>query len=211
MAQKETKKEQFKLPKYLMLDKGSMWFDIDGEQSSGVKLYATNKVLVGRNVDSLDVVKDEHDNKNLIDYGKINSNLNWYIDTTIIPVNKLSRIILAYKHGILVEADPSSPPESVTFKASNDFKYKDNGERVFQGSNREMYIKLQNNNFKVLRDFINNTPINESGKQNLFDLFEYEKKGYNPLNRPRFEVLELIKSRLNQFGPTISAIRVNDD
>ena len=205
------KKEEFKLPKYLRLDKGSMWFDIDGENSSGIKLYATNKVLVGRAPNQIDVEKDEFDNKNIQDYGKKTMDLPWYIDTTTIPSEKLSRVLLAYKHGLLVEADPQNPPQPVNLKMDRDFGFKDNGDRIFQGKNKEMYVKLQNNNFKTLRDFINGTPKTDSGRQNLMDLFDYEKKGYNPLSRPRFEVLEVIKGKLREFGNGISPIRINEE
>ena len=214
MATKEKelkKKEEFKLPKYLKLEKGSMWFDIDGEYSSGVKLYSTNKVLVGRSPNQIDIEKDDFDNKNLVDFGKKTMDLPWYFDTTKIPTEKLSRILLAYKHGLLTEADPNNPPKPLEIKDTNDFKFKENGDRIFTGKNKEMYLKLQNNNFKTLRDFINSTPKTESGKQNLMDLFDYEKKGFNPLNRPRFEVLELIRVKLREFGPGISGIRINEE
>jgi hypothetical protein len=38
----------FKLPRYLMLAKGAMWLDINGENASGVKLYAGTTKFVGR-------------------------------------------------------------------------------------------------------------------------------------------------------------------
>lgn len=225
-AKEKTNKNEFKLPKYLRLNKGSMWFDTDGENSSGVSLYATNINLIGRET-KLQTVKDENgreirvpiiseipkdkfDNKNLLDYGKEESDLRWYIDIAKIPPEKLSRILLAYKHGILVEADPKNPPKPITVTTQNDFAFKNNGDRIFTGKNKEIYAKLQNYNWDILRKFINSTPKTESGRQNLLDLFEYEKKGYNPLSRPRFEVLEAIRAKLREFGPGMSSIRIND-
>jgi len=205
------KREEFKLPKYLRLDKGSMWFDLDGEMASGIKLYAVQNILVGRTPGSKEIVKDEFDNNNLLNYGKIPSNLPWYIDTTKIPNEKLSRILLAFKNGILVETNIENPPKPFVNKDDRDFKYIKDGDRIFNGKNKEIYVRLQQLNFDRLRNFINETPKNETGRQNLMDMFEYEKKGYNPLSRPRFEVLELIRSKLREFGNGISVIRKNED
>ncbi len=213
MSKEKTNKGGFKLPKYLKLNKGSMWFDTDGDNSSGVSLYATNINLIGRDtklkkikdengkIDNVPIIseipKDKFDNKNINDFGKEDGNLQWYVDTTKIPSEKLSRILFAYKHGILVEADPKVLPKPITINTENDFTFnKDNGERIFNGKNKEIYVKLQNYNWITLKSFINSTPKNESGRQNLLDLFEYEKKGYNPLNRPRLEVLDAIRAKL---------------
>jgi len=76
---KEEQKDKFQLPRYLKIGKGSMWFDDEGEDSSGVRLFSINKVLVGRDMEyrKLDngklhivatkVPKDEHSNKNMLD------------------------------------------------------------------------------------------------------------------------------------------------
>jgi uncharacterized protein YeeX (DUF496 family) len=175
-------------------------------------LFATKNVFIGKAPGDKEVPKDKFGNKNLNNYGLIEQDLPWYVDTESIPSNKLSRLIFAYNHGILTEANPENPVTPIELDIEDhDFKVKDNGDRIFVGKNYEMYQKLQNNNFDVLRKFINSTPKNESGKQNLIDLFDYERKGYNPLSRPRFEVLELIKTKLKEFGPGISGIRINED
>lgn len=221
------KETSFKLPKYLRLAKGSMWFDIEGENSSGVKLYAVRDTLVSRPFkmitiidndgkelkvpEATDIPKDNNRNENTLDFGKVSKELNWYVDTTKIPQEKLSRILLAYKHGILVEADPKSPPGKVDQSLKRDFSVNQRGERIFVGKNKEMYKKLQNLNFKDLRNFVRNCPKTRSARENLQDLYEYEIAGHNPLARPRHEVLELIKNKLREYGPGISAIRINED
>lgn len=224
----ETKKEnKFKLPKYLKLAKGSMWIDDQGNDASGVRIFAVSDVFVGREtkiekrldhngkeVDYLvatKIPKDKYNNDNLSSYGYIDSNLPWYFDTTKIPPEKLSKIIIAYNYGILVEADPSTPPTKIKPKKEEieDFKYV-KGDRIFIGKNLEMFRKLQNLNFTKLKEFILTTPKSPKAQQNLVDLFEYEKKGYNPLNRPRFEVMEILKTKLQEYGNFISGIRKND-
>jgi hypothetical protein len=212
MAKEKTeKKQEFKLPRYLRLDKGAMWLDVDGGDASGTRLYMTNKAFVGRSPGKTDIVKDEHDNKDLIDYGKITVDLPWYVDTTTIPSDKLSRILLAFKHGILVETDPKNPPKPVKIDQERDFAHKDNGDMIFNGRNKEIYAKLQNYDFDMIRKFVQSTPKTTAGRQNLLDLYEYEKKGYNPFSRPRFEVLEVVKAKLREFGNGISAVRINDE
>jgi len=119
---------------------------------------------------------------------------------------------VAYKYGILVEADPENPPvDPVKDEAIRDFGFKENGDRIFTGRNKEMYAKLQNLNFAKLRDFINGAPLTNSARSNLQDMYDYELKGYNPLSRSRFEVTELLKKKLKEYGPGISSIRVNED
>lgn len=218
------KEKAFKLPRYLRLKRGAMWFDIDGENSSGVKLFAVDTVFVGRGhaplkdendhpVSMPAVPKDKFNNQNTVSYGYIDAkNLPWYVDTKEIPTEKLSRLILAYKHGILAEADPNNPPiKPVEEKQSKEFGYNDAGERVFVGKNKEMFKKLQGLNFEDLRQFVQSCPKNESAKNNLMDLFHYEQKGYNRLSRPRLEVLDLIRAKLKEYGPTMSSIRINED
>lgn len=226
---KEEKKEKaFKLPKYLRLDKGAFFFDEGTPDSSGVRISTVTKVFVGREtklepytdkdgktkykVVPSEVQKDEHNNNNLTDYGKVESDLPWYFDTTKIPSDKLSRILTAYKYGILVEADPNNPPvPPEEKKAEKDFGFEKNGDRVFTGKNKEMFRRLQNLNFAKLRDFVTSAPLTQASRDNLIDLFSYEQRGYNPLGRPRFEVMELIKKKLSEFGPSMSSIRVNED
>jgi hypothetical protein len=228
MAKSKESKE-FKLPKYLRLEKGSMWFDDQGDNCSGVRLFASTKVLTGRPFKMIEVTdmtgekvnvpvateieKDDHGNSDYVSFGKKETDLKWYVDTTKIPKENLSRVLLAYKFGILVEADPKNPPgkkKEVTGVA-DEFGYKDNGDRVFIGKNKEMYTKLQNLNFINLRKFVNDAPLTKAARRNLIDLLDYEQKGYNPLNRARQEVLELIRKKLNEFGPGMTGIRVNEE
>jgi hypothetical protein len=225
---RKNNKSEFKLPRYLRLEKGSMWFDDQGEDSSNVRLYAFNKVLIGREtklkttIDDngkekkiavvSDIPQDEYKNSNIVDYGKNDADLPWYVDTSKIPSEKLSRILLAYKFGILVEADPKNPPKPTKQEIDgSDFGFRKNGDRIFVGKNKEMYTKLQNYPFDELRKFVNNAPYTLSAKMNLMDLFDYERKGHNPLNRPRQEVLDLIRTKLNQYGNGISPLRVNEE
>jgi hypothetical protein len=227
------KEKSFKLPRYLRLNRGAMWFDTDGEKSSGVKLYAVDTVFVGRgwypSKDSVldtykktgaapnipDIPKDKYSNQNFLNYGYVDADSNklpWYVDTKEIAPEKLSRLILAFKHGILVEADLDKPPTPVAkVEGEKEFSINQKGERVFVGQNKEIYKKLQNLNFDDLRAFVTTCPKNTTAKNNLIDMFHYEQKGYNRLARPRIEVLDLIRAKLKDFGPTMSAIRVNED
>ncbi len=218
------KEKAFKLPRYLRLNRGSMWFDTDGENASGIKLYAVDTVFVGRGHRALldenkqpqsmpEVPKDKFGNQNFIDYGFVDAkNLPWYVDTKDIPTEKLSRVILAYKHAILVEADPNNPPKKPNSEEqTKDFSYNNKGERVFVGKNKEMFKRLHNLKFDELRQFVLSFPKNETSKNNLIDLYHYEQKGYNRLARPRLEVLDMIRAKLKEYGPTMSAIRINED
>lgn len=208
-------KSTFKLPRYLKLKKGSMFLDIDGDESSGVKLYSSNRVFVGRGKieDKKDPPNDKFGNQNQSEYGYIEQELPWYVDTKKIPSTKLSRLIIAFNQGILEEADPASPPsEFVESKQDKDFKVDKLGDRIFVGKNKEVYVKLMNNKFEVLRHFIEQCPDNSRGRETLMDMYDYEKKGYNRVARPRLEVLDLIRNRLNKIGGAgISSIRVNED
>jgi hypothetical protein len=219
-----TKEKEFKLPRYLRLNRGAMWFDIDGNDASGIKLYAVDTVFIGRghaplkdknnqSVSMPEVPRDKYGNNNFINYGLVDAkNLPWYADTKGIPNEKLSRVILAYKHGILVEADPKiEPKKQEKPEQEKEFGFNKAGERVFIGQNKEMYKKLQGLNFDTLRDFVRSCPRNETSKNNLIDMFHYEQKGYNRLSRPRLEVLDLIREKLKEFGPSMSAIRVNEE
>lgn len=224
---RKVKSNQFKLPKYLRLAKGSMWFDVEGENASGVKLYSIQKKLVSRQFEmtvtidqdgkekkypkATEVAKDENQNNNTLDFGKNNHDLPWYVDTSEIPPEKLSRILLAYKYGILVEADPNNPPNISEEKISKQFQYNNKGDRIFVGKNTEMYTKLQNLNFKNLQDFVRNCPSTKRARENIQDMYEYEIAGHNPLSRPRQEVLDLLRKKLSEYGPGISSIRVNED
>jgi hypothetical protein len=224
---KRSKKESsFKLPKYLRLAKGSMWFDTEGDQASGVKLFAMQKELVSRKMEmavthtidgkeikypkATKIPEDEFNNENVLDFGKSDSSLPWYVDTSRIPPDKLSRILLAFKYGILVEADPDNPPLKKERDVKREFQVNDKGERVFHGKNTEMFKKLQNMNFKDLQAFVHNCPLTASARENLQDLYDYEQQGHNPLSRPRQEVIDLLKNKLREYGPGLSSIRINE-
>lgn len=228
VVKEEKREKEFKLPRYLRLDKGSMFFDEGDELSSGVRIFAVKKIFIGRKTELekyldekgeeklrakiTEIPKDEFDNKNISDYGKVDSTLPWYFDTTKIPTEKLSRIVTAFKYGILVEADPENPPEEKKPKEPlKDFGYKENGDRIFTGKNKDVYAKLQNMNFAKIREFVNSAPLTETSRNNLMDMYAYEVRGYNPLNRARQEVLDLLKKKLKEFGPGISSIRLNED
>lgn len=228
MAKTSAKSAQtgFKLPQYLRLAKGAMWLDVNGENASGVRLYAAANKFVGRGKINEDrelkpdgnqptVPRDKFDNNSFTEYGFVDvkdGELPWYIDTTTIPLEKQSRLILAYKHKILVEADPKKPPKQTdSQKQAKDFQTNKHGDLVFAGKNKEIFRKLQNLNFNDLRAFINSCPKSTAGKNNLLDMYHYEVKGYNKLSRPRLEVLDLIRTKLREFGPSMSAIRINED
>ena len=213
MADKEVKKETFKLPKYLKLAKGSMWFDTEGENASGVKLYLGNQVFVGRGLNSKEsaIPKDKHNNQNIHDFGYVEKELPWYFDTTTIDPEKQSRIILAYKMGILEKADPKKPPVMEEKEPQKDFTVNKHGNRIFVGKNQEMYRKLQNMMMTELISFIATFPKNSIARDNLLDLYHYEIKGYNKFGRARQEVLDKIQEKLKEYGPSISSIRKNED
>lgn len=215
-TEKTTKKSEskFKLPKYLKLAKGSMWFDIEGENASGVRLYTSSTVFVGRGLKEGEenIPRDKYGNQNLDDFGYIEKELPWYVDTTTVPPEKLSRIIVAYNAGILDKADPEKKPVAMkNTEQRKDFDYNKLGDRIFVGKNKEMYKKLQTLNFEDLRSFIYTCPRTELGKNNLIDLYDYETLGYNKMMRPRQEVLDLIKAKLKEFGPSMSGIRINEE
>jgi hypothetical protein len=207
------KENKLTLPRYLRLAKGGMWKDTEGDMSSGKVVYAFDKVMVGRNPheDDPEVQLDKHNNQDLREYGFIDQQLPWFIDLTNIPTEKLGRIIIAYKAGVLVRADPDNPPAPKMEPVKNEWKTKKDGALVFDGKNKEMFKKLQNLNYEKLKLFVNDCPLNEVGRDNLLDLFDYEKRGFNPLSRPRLEVLDMIRGKLKEYGPGMTGIRRNED
>lgn len=207
------KENKLTLPRYLRLAKGGMWKDTEGEQSSGKIVYAFNRVMVGRSPkeDDPEIPLDKHNNQNLREYGFIDHELPWFIDLTDIPTEKLGRIIIAYKAGVLVRADPENPPVPKTEPVKSEWKTKKDGALVFDGKNKEMFKKLQNLNFEKLKLFVDGSPLTEAGRDNLLDLFDYEKRGFNPLSRPRLEVLDMIRGKLRDYGPGMTGIRRNED
>lgn len=208
--EKDTKR--LVLPRYLRLAKGGMWKDTDGPYASNITIYAFNKVMVGKDPkNDSEPLKDKYNNEKLTDYGYVERPLAWYADLTDIPKENLGRVIIAYNAGILVKADPSKPPVEKKLEIENDYKIRQDGAVVFDGKNKEMYKKLQNLNFNQIKQFIQECPSTAIGHDNLTDLFDYEKRGFNALLRPRFEVLELLKTRLREFGNGITAIRRNED
>lgn len=216
-----TKKDEFKLPKYLGLARGAMWFDTDGENASGVRLFAVQHYFVGRGFkvkegkripNDEQIVNYKVDPVNSNRYGYLEGNLDWYVDTTKIDSQKLGNLISAYKHGILTPVDPKNPPKPPSQRPDNkNFKIDNKGDIVFKGKNKEMYKRLQNYNFEDLKKFVNNSPINEKTRIDLVDLLDYEMRGYNRLSRARLEVMDLIRRKLNEYGPGISPIRINED
>lgn len=232
MAGRGKDKSAFELPKYLMLNKGSMWFDTEGENASGIKLFAFNKVFVGRETklikkevedhtfqttevkyDSVatEVPKDKFGNDNALEWGYIEKELPWFVDVSAIPQDKLSRVIIAYNHKVLITADPTKPPMKEVDKETREFTLNKDGDRVFIGGNEEMYKKLQNLNFEAIQAFITTCPMTSTGRNNLIDLLDYEQKGHNALSRPRLEVLDALRKKLREMGPGISPIRINEE
>lgn len=207
-------KKVLKLPRYMKLQKGSMWKDTDGKDASGKVIYAFKNVMVGRNPhdeNNIEPPKDKFNNENLMEYGYIeDESIPWYIDLTDIPTEKLKRIIIAYNAGVLVRADPEHPPVTIRKNQKSDWKIKKDGARLFVGKNKSMFKKLQNLTIKQIAEFVGECPFTEAGRENLIDLLDYERRGYNQLSRPRGEVLDLIRNRLRKYGPGMSAIRKNE-
>jgi hypothetical protein len=203
--------KKFKLPKYLKLAKGSMWFDSEGENCSGVKLFVPGASFVGRGKVGAPA-EDKFKNQNYVNFGFVEKELPWYFETSTIPPNKLSRIIVAYNSGILVKADPEKDKvHPVEHEPVKDFKSNKDGDLVFIGKNKAMYKLLQNSKDTALKEFIRNAPATETSRNDLLDLYDYEQKGYNNLARCRGEILDMIRAKLNQFGPGLSPIRMNDE
>ena len=243
------KTKEFKLPKYLKLNKGVMWFDIHGKNPSGIKLYAMNKQLVGRAIHKETSDQEfEFANKReeLLEKGKIKeyNELDSYISlaepakdedkdnrareggygwiemddksvfcTTTVSKDKLANIITAFNVGVLVPFDPKKQKAKVTEhkikKQQKDFVYDEKGDIVFIGKNRAMFQKINNLTQEKIILFIDK--CGPSSLNNLMDMYYYEKRGYNNVSRPRFDVLNAIQAKLNTFGPSISPITVDKD
>ena len=86
--------------------------------------------------------------------------------------------------------------------------YNKDGDVIFAGANKPMYNLLMTKTFEVIKEFVKGS--GSSARQNLMDLYQYELKGFNKLNRPRAEVLDLLRDKIGSFGNGISAITVND-
>jgi len=230
------KEKRLTLPRYLRLAKGGMWKDMEGPYSSDAVVYSLDRIMVGKTpkfqedgdggfvqdnegrlvqIDTDDEPPmDQFKNENIREYGYVEEKMPWYIDLAKIPKEKLGRIIIAYNAGVLVRADPKNPPVSkekpvgkpTDWKMSSKVK----GELVFNGTNKEMFKKLQGLNITKLKEFINECPVTEAGRDNLLDLLDYEERGLNSRSRPRLEVVNLIRSKLQKYGNGISALRRND-
>jgi len=222
-----------KLPKYLKLNKGTMWFDTLGANCSNIHLYNTTTEFVGRGFISdeehenfvetgytqqHDVARDQNNNESSEHgaYGKIITEDKSFFETSTVEKSKLANIITAYKNGILIAFDPTKPPvekERVINKKNFAFKKGSgngtDGDIIFSGKNKQMYDKLNNAKHDDLMVFITNAPM--SARTNLMDLYDYELSGYNRLNRPRGDVLDALKAKLNAIGPGMSSITVEDD
>lgn len=181
-------KTEKKLPRYLGLGKGVMWLDKDGEGSSGVELYAISVEMIGRGrVENPNDQKDKHQNKNPLDYGYVDTNKTWYIDTSKIDSLKLANIITAYNNGILIEVDPKDPPKAQKVEQKRNFKLDEKGDYTFKGEFKTMFTILQRPLIEI-KNAILGLEVNERGRTLLMALEEYELKGYNPLSRPRGEI-----------------------
>ncbi len=221
--------KEIKLPKYLKLAKGTMWLDIEGEDSSGIRLFNVEDQFVGRGY----ITNEEHAayaksgvptdkpvpediHKNAVstqnEYGYIKMKKdNSYFCIDGVPKEKQAHILTAYNNKILVAYNPKSkknkelPKKEETHK---NFAINKDGDIVFKGKNKEIYSRLQNLTFKDLKSFILGS--GPKSRSNLMDMYDYEINGHNSIGRARHEVLELIRDRLNSFSPGISPIAVND-
>ena len=229
MAGSKNNTKEFKLPKYLKLAKGTMWFDNLGENCSNITLINTTTNFIGRGcitddewdtfleegyLPSKKVPKDSNKNESTEhgQYGHVEIEDKSYFETTKIHNAKLGNIITAYKTGVLIDFDPKKEVKAEKERElKRQFIFKKDGDIVFNGDNKHMFDKLNNSNHEDLIKFIETSPINAKG--NLMDLYDYEMQGYNRLNRPRATVLDAIKKRLNAFGPGMSAITIekNED
>lgn len=209
----KSKENRLVLPRYMRLAKGGLWRDTEGQYASGVTVYSLERIMVGKakGQEDMEPPLDQFENKNLREYGYIKKRMPWYFDLKEIPKEKLGRIIIAYKAGVLVKADPTNPPKINVKKLTNEWKLKEDGALVFNGRNKEMFKKLQNLKENDLKDFVNDTRVDERGFDNLMDLYHYEQRGFNKFNRPRLEVLDLIRAKLKQFGPHMTGIKKNED
>jgi len=163
-----------------------------------------------------EVVLDEYKNNNSSEggYGSITvekdstSVKSWFC-TDDIPKENLTKILTAFNNGILIKHDPKKELEVPEEKPkARDFQINKDGDVVFTGKNKAMYSLLMQKNFAQVKEFI--TDAGGSSRQNLMDMYQYELKGFNKLNRPRAEVLDLIRNKLGKFGGGISAITTND-
>jgi len=211
--------EKVKLPKYLQLNRGAMWFDVDGPNASGIRLFSIQTAFIGRgkikSENGIDIIppipEDKFKNKNEIDYGYVNKELTWYFDTTTIPPNKLENILNAFRNGILVKADPTIAPKKTKIKEiKKNFNINEQGDQLFNGKNKEMYKMLMSTQTKAMIEFIKNCEITPKNRINLIDLCDYEMKGFNPVSRPRLEILDLIRNKIKKFGNGITPLRKNE-
>jgi hypothetical protein len=220
-----TKTDSMKLPKYLKLAKGTMWFDNLGEHCSNISLHTMSTQFVGRGYisdtewDSFtsegysnrkEIAKDANNNESseagAYGYVAAEDDKSFFC-TTDVPKNKLGNIITAFKTGVLIAYDPKKEEEEKEEKKIlKNFAFKKDGDLVFTGKNKRMYDKLNNSQHDDLITFIKTSGL--SAKTNLMDLYDYEIQGFNRLNRPRATILDSIRAKLNQFGPGMSAITV---
>ena len=208
------KLKEIKLPRYLRLEKGTMWFD----DLSGVRLYRNEEMFIGRGIkegskvplDKNNNSSTEHDSYGYVERNPDEIKASSYFATKDIPSDKMERILTAINHGILVPYNPKDPIPTITpdEEQEKDFGYDEDGDVVFVGKNTSMYERLQKLNYKDLKAFI--ASCNKSASENLMDMYHYEIKGHNALNRPRAEVLKLIRDKLSSFGPSMSSLRVDD-
>ena len=220
-----------KLPKYLKLNKGTMWFDTLGANCSNIRLYNTTTQFVGRGFISdaehetfmetgfsepKEVARDSNNNESSEAgaYGKIDIDDKSFFETAKVDKSKLGNIITAYKNGILIEFDPTKVVVQKERKTKKNFSFKKgsnngtDGDIIFTGKNKQMYDKLNNAKHEDLMSFIKSAPM--AARTNLMDLYDYELSGYNRLNRARDTVLDAIKAKLNTFGPGMSSITVEE-
>ena len=148
------KAKEIKLPKYLKLNKGAMWFDTDEDdpKSSGIRLFNTDVKFVGRGFLSPSemaqyrktgitpkkpIGQDMHKNQDTTHnaYGYvIEEKDKSYFCTEEVPKDKLANILTAYNNNILISHNPKAKkkvtnPKEVKNRPKN-FEYQD-GDVVF--------------------------------------------------------------------------------
>ncbi len=210
------KTKELKLPKYLKLAKGSMWFDTEGPNASGIELYNSKVSFKGREpIYDHEFIQMEAE-EDYFPYKPVpkesvqpmDDDKKWYFDTTKVPKDKQANIITAMNFGILVACDPRKeekaakeyvkPEDKTPSRGDGDFAY-DHGSIVYVGKNNHMYKKLNRTDEAEIIEFINKCPVTTQARYNLQDLLEMENKRYNRTNRSRHNVLKALREKLNTF------------
>jgi hypothetical protein len=155
--------------------------------------------------------KDKYNNEESShgEYGSVEiEDRSWFCTDDVVP-EKLGKILTAFQNGILVKHDPKKEYGQIAInKQKKNFAIQPDGDIVFTGTNEFIYNMLNNHGMKKIREYVMNA--GRSARQNLMDLYQYELKGYNSIARPRAELLDVIRLKLREIGPGLSAVTKND-